>query len=127
MQQTAARAMPLIRAAGYNRAVIRRLAAYTPTFADDDPVVFILAPSAERPVPAGDTRRGTAWLFRARDDAERFAAFVAARHGLAAVPVAVKLRALAAALAERDLTFVLDPEPRPGYGNPLSFKAPLAH
>ena len=107
--------------------MIRRLTAYTPTFDDDDPVVWILAPSAERPIPAGDTRRGTAWLFRARDDAARFAAFAAARHGLRAVPVAVKLRTLADALADRDLTWMLDPEPRPGYGNPLSFKAPLAH
>jgi hypothetical protein len=105
--------------------VIRRLESYRATFDDDDPVVFILAPDAARPVPAGDTRRGTAWLFRDRAAAARFGAFIRERHGVAAVPVAVKLRELAHVLAARDLTWVLDPEPRPGYGEPLAFKAPL--
>jgi len=40
-------------------------------------------------------------------------------------PVSVKLRQLARALAPRDLTWVLDPEPRAGYGDPMAFKAPL--
>lgn len=110
----------------YNRGrVIRRLATYRSAFDDDDPVVFILAPTASRPVPAGDTRRGTAWLFRTRTDAARFGDWIKLRHGLDAVPVAVRLRELAHKLATRDLTFVLDPEPCAGYGNPLSFKAPL--
>ena len=47
------------------------------------------------------------------------------RFDLDTVPVRVKLRQLTRALASRDLTWVLDPEPRPGYGEPLSFKAPL--
>jgi hypothetical protein len=104
--------------------VIRRLVSYRAAFDDEDPVVFILAPEAARPLPAGDTRRGTAWLFRTRAAADRFNAFIHARHGLDAVPVAVKLRQLARALAARDLTWVLDPEPRAGYGNPLAFKTP---
>lgn len=105
--------------------VIRRLDSYRRAFADDDPVVFILAPEPARPTPAGDTRRGTAWLFRRRDDATRFGAWVKERHGLEAVPVAVRLRELVHALGARDLTWVLDPEPRAGYGRPLAFKAPL--
>jgi hypothetical protein len=105
--------------------VIRRLTSYRAAFDDDDPVVFILAPDAARPTPAGDTRRGTAWVFRARADAVRFADWIRERHSIEAVPVAVKLRQVAHALAARDLTWVLDPEPRLGYGDPLSFKAPL--
>ncbi len=105
--------------------MIRRLLDFSSTFADDDPVVFILAPEPRRPVPAGDTRRGTAWLFRSRERAVRFGAWVRRRHGLDAVPVAVKLRELTHALAPRDLTWVLDPEPQAGYGEPFSFKAPL--
>jgi hypothetical protein len=104
--------------------VIRRLASYRDTFDDDDPIVFILAPQVARPVPAGDTRRGTAWLFRTRAGAIAFNAFIRARHGLDAVPVAVRLRELARALVARDLTWVLDPEPRSGYGDPFAFKAP---
>ncbi len=107
--------------------MIRRLPDYVPTFADDDPAVYILAPSVTRPIPAGDTRRGTAWLFRKLDDAERFAGFVRERHAVQTVPVLVKLRELVGKLGERDLTFVLDPEPKVGYGDPLCFKAPLAH
>ncbi|MFL5289531.1 MAG: hypothetical protein ACJ8AW_53380, partial [Rhodopila sp.] len=42
----------------------------------DDPLVFILAPSPARPVPAGDTRRGTAWLFRKRESAAEFGAWM---------------------------------------------------
>jgi hypothetical protein len=105
--------------------VIRRLNDFQSTFADDDPVVFILAPEVSRPVPAGDTRRGTAWLFRAQKDAARFAEWVRQRHGIDTVPVGVRLRALTHALAARDLTWILDPEPRAGYGDPFSFKAPL--
>jgi hypothetical protein len=113
--------------ARYSEGVIRRISDYRAAFGDDDPTVFILAPSADRPLPAGDTRRGTAWLFRVRTEAERFAMWVKERHGVATVPVQVKLRVLANALAERDLTWVLDPEPKVGYGDPFSFKAPLPH
>jgi hypothetical protein len=105
--------------------VIRRLTDWRSTFADDDPVVYILAPEAARPVPAGDTRRGTAWLFRTRDDAARFADWLRLRFAVDTVPVGVRIRELTRALASRDLTWVLDPEPRAGYGDPLSFKAPL--
>ena len=105
--------------------MIRRLRDWRSTFDDDDPVVYILAPEASRPIPAGDTRRGTAWLFRSRDGAVRFGAWVRARHQLETTPVGVKLRELAHALASRDLTWVLDPEPKAGYGDPLAFKAPL--
>lgn len=105
--------------------MIRRLRDWRSTFDDDDPVVFILAPEPSRPIPAGDTRRGTAWLFRTRAAAERFGAWVRSRHDLATTPVGVKVRQLARALAARDLTWVLDPEPRAGYGDPLAFKAPL--
>lgn len=106
---------------------VRRLTDYRATFLDEDPMVYILAPSPERAVPAGDTRRGTAWIFRQHQDAADFAAWMRGRHGLESVPVAVRLRQLVATLGERDLTFVLDPRPTPGYGSPLSFKAPLAH
>lgn len=105
--------------------MIRRLADWCSTFADDDPVVYILAPEVARPIPAGDTRRGTAWLFRVREDAARFGVWLKERHGVETVPVGVKLRQLAHALASRDLTWVLDPEPCAGYGDPLAFKAPL--
>jgi hypothetical protein len=107
--------------------VVRRISHYRELFGDDDPLVFILAPSAERPVPAGDTRRGTAWLFRSHDGAARFGAWMRGRHQLEAVPLQVRLRELASALGERDLTWVLDPAPEPGYGAPVSFKAPLHH
>jgi hypothetical protein len=105
--------------------VIRRLPSYRAAFDEDDPVVFILAPEASRPTPAGDTRRGTAWLFRSRADAERFNAWIRERHGIDAIPVAVNLRQLAHALAARDLTWVLDPQPQVGHGDPVAFKAPL--
>jgi hypothetical protein len=49
------------------------------------------------------------------------------RHNLQAVAVQVKLRQIVAALGEKDLTWILDPQPEPGYGSPMSFKAPLAH
>lgn len=107
--------------------MIRRISDYRVAFAEDDPSVFILAPSEDRAVPAGDTRRGTAWLFRGREEAERFASWVRERHGVATVPVEVRLRVLANALSDRDLTWVLDPEPKVRYGEPYSFKAPLAH
>ncbi|MDB4966939.1 MAG: hypothetical protein JWN44_2628 [Myxococcales bacterium] len=105
--------------------MIRRLHDFQSTFADDDPVVFILAPEVSRPVPAGDTRRGTAWLFRRRDDAQRFADWVRLHHGLDTIPVGVRLRQLTRALVTRDLTWILDPEPKLGYGDPIAFKAPL--
>jgi hypothetical protein len=105
--------------------VIRRVPALRTVFDEDDPEVFILAPSPDRPIPAGDTRRGTAWIFRDRAAADAFAAWVRERHGVATTPMAVNLRHLADALRDRDLTWVLDPEPRPGHGAPLMFKAPL--
>jgi hypothetical protein len=111
---------------GESDRIIRRLSAWRAVFHDDDPVVYILAPSKERPAPAGDTRRGTAWIFRNADDAARFAEWMRGRHNLRAVPVAVHLRELAGALADRDLTWVLDPDPTPGYGKPRMFKSPLA-
>ncbi len=107
--------------------VVRRLSDYRALFGEDDPLVFILSPTAERPVPAGDTRRGTAWLFRAQADAAQFGAWMRGRHRLETVTVQVRLRELAGALADRDLTWMLDPKPQPGYGSPVSFKAPLAH
>ncbi len=107
--------------------LVRRLSDYRAVFGEDDPLVFILAPDDTRAVPAGDTRRGTAWLFRSREDAAAFGAWMRGRHGLEAVPLQVRLRQLVAALGERDLTWVVDPRPEPGYGSPLSFKAPLAH
>lgn len=105
--------------------MIRRLEDYLSVFGDDDPEVYILAPAPERPIPAGDTRRGTAWIFRAHPDAERYAAWIAQRHALVCVPLRVRLRTLHDALWERDLTWVLDPEPRFGSTPPLAFKAPL--
>ncbi len=107
--------------------MVRRLESYGGTFSDEDPTVFILAPSQDRPVPAGDPRRGTAWVFQRREEAERFAAWMAARHGVTMSPVEVRLRMLTHTLQERDLTWVLNPEPKMGYGNPFSFKAPLTH
>lgn len=107
--------------------MIRRLTDYRSLFLDEDPRVFILAPAPDRPLPAGDTRRGSAWLFRSLEGANAFSAWVRARHHLETVPVAVRLRDLVSALAERDLTWILDPEPRPGYGAAAWFKAPLAH
>jgi hypothetical protein len=107
--------------------VVRRLSDYRSLFGEDDPRVFILSPSEERAVPAGDTRRGTAWLFRTREAAADFGAWMRGRHRLVTVPVQVHLRQLVAALGDRDLTWVLDPKPEPGYGSPVSFKAPLAH
>jgi hypothetical protein len=107
--------------------LIRRLTDYSSLFGDDDPRVFILAPSPDRAVPAGDTRRGTAWLFRTREGASAFGAWMRGRHRLETVPVEVALRAMVTALQDRDLTWVLDPLPEPGYGSPISFKAPLAH
>ena len=94
--------------------VIRRISDYRSLLGDDDPRVFILAPSADRAIPAGDTRRGTAWVFTTREGADAFGAWMRGRHGLEAVPVQVQLRQLAAALSERDLTWVLDPKPEPG-------------
>jgi hypothetical protein len=105
--------------------VIRRLPHWSTLFGEDEPLVFILAPSHTRAVPAGDTRRGTAWIFRAQPDAERFAEWARERHGLQSVVLRVRLRELAAALSERDLTWVIDPLPRPGYGTPFAFLAPL--
>lgn len=107
--------------------VIRRLSDYRGLFGEDDPLVYILAPDERRAVPAGDTRRGTAWVFRSREEAAAFGGWMRGRHGLKAVPLQVHLRQIAAALGEHDLTWVLDPKPEPGYGAPLSFKAPLAH
>jgi hypothetical protein len=105
--------------------MVRRLREYRTLFHEDDPVVYILGPSPDRAVPAGDTRRGTAWIFRTREAAESFGAWVRALHGIQAVPLAVKLRQIALVLADKDLTFVLDPQPRRGYGSPTLFKAPL--
>jgi hypothetical protein len=106
--------------------VIQRLLAYAGVFGEDDPEVYILAPPDGRPIPAGDLRRGTAWIFRAWAPAHAFAAWMRGRHGVDTVPLAIKLRTLVAGLGDRDLTFVLDPKPRAGgYGAPLHFKAPL--
>jgi hypothetical protein len=107
--------------------VIRRLPDYFAIFQEEDPLVYILAPSAERLTPAGDTRRGTAWLFRSLDGALEFSDWIRDKNGVRAVPVQVHLRRLTGLHAERDLTWLLDPSPRAGYGNPISFKAPLAH
>jgi hypothetical protein len=107
--------------------VIRRLPDFFSVFQEEDPLVYILSPSAEKLTPAGDTRRGTAWLFRSLDGALEFSGWMRERNGVTSVPVQVRLRKLAGLLAEHDLTFLLDPAPRAGYGNPLSFKAPLAH
>jgi hypothetical protein len=102
-----------------------RLSALREVFGEDDPVVFILAPSPERPVPAGDTRRRTVYLFRSAALAATFAEWLRGRHNLQAVPVGVRLRQLTAALAPRELTYLVDPQPRFGYGNPVAFRAPL--
>lgn len=99
---------------------------YSDVFGEEDPVVYILAPSPERPVPAGDTRRGTVYLFRSRERAVPFAAWLRGRHRIDTVPVAVRLRELVAVLRARDLTYLLDPQPRFAYGDPLRFKAPLS-
>jgi hypothetical protein len=107
--------------------VIRRLPDYFAIFQEEDPLVYILTPSADKLTPAGDTRRGTAWLFRSLDGALEFNAWMREKSGVSAVPVQVHLRRLAGLHAERDLTWLLDPAPRAGYGNPMSFKAPLAH
>ena len=105
--------------------MIRRLTSYRAAFDEDDPALFILAPEGARPIPAGDTRRGTAWLFKSRSAAAAFGQWIQERHGIETFPVLVRLRQLAHALAARDLTWVLDPEPRDGHGDPLAFKAPL--
>lgn len=106
--------------------MVRRLPDYRSLFGVDEPVVWILAPDPVRATPAGDTRRGTAWIFRREADARRFAEWVEGRHGLKAVPVAVRLRLLAGSLASRDLTWVLDPRPQAGHGQAQQqFKAPL--
>ena len=107
--------------------MIRRLTDLRSTVGVDEPVVFILAPSPERPVPAGDTRRGTAWIFRSHAGAAEFASWIHARHGIKTSPLPIDLRALCAALADRDLTWVVDPAPQPGLPADLSFKAPLSH
>ena len=52
--------------------MIRRLSALREAFGVDEPHVYILAPDAVRAVPAGDTRRGTAWIFRTEGGAARF-------------------------------------------------------
>lgn len=105
--------------------MIRRLSALREAFGVDAPEVYILAPEAGRAVPAGDTRRGTAWIFRTEAAAARFGAWIAARHGVSTFPTPVPFRDLAAALADKDLTWVLDPEPKPGHGAAVLFKAPL--
>jgi hypothetical protein len=107
--------------------VIRRLPDYFSVFQEEDPLVYILSPTPDRLSPAGDTRRGTAWLFRSLDGALEFSTWMQEKNGVRAVPVQVHLRRLSGLYAEQDLTFVLDPAPRAGYGDPLSFKAPLAH
>lgn len=105
-----------------------RLARYTELFASDDPFVYILCPSPERPIPAGDTRRNSAWLFRTEEHAQKFAVWMRGRHGLDSVPLQIRLRELVSGLraAGKDLTFLIDPEMRFGYGNPVSFKAPIS-
>ena len=102
-----------------------RLAEFGTIFGSEDPVVYILAPSAERAVPAGDTRRKTVYLFRSAELAATFSHWLLGRHLITTVPVAVRLRSLVQALAARDLTYLVDPEPRFAYGNPLAFRAPL--
>ena len=103
-----------------------RLTDFIAVFGDPDPVVYILAPSADRAVPAGDTRRRTAYLFRQPELAAAFSRWLLGRHLITTVPVAVRLRSLLQALAARDLTYLVDPEPRFAYGNPLAFRGPLA-
>src|SRR4051812_42007209 len=90
LQQRCAWAAPR----GTRAGMIRRLSALREALGVDEPTVFILAPATDRPVPAGDVRRGTAWIFRQRTHAVRFAAWVNLRHGLATTPIAVELRAL---------------------------------
>lgn len=102
-----------------------RLTDFSELFGAQDPVVYILSPSAERAVPAGDTRRRTVYLFRSAALAETFSRWLLGRHLITTVPVAVRLRELLQALAVRDLTYLVDPEPRFAYGNPLAFRAPL--
>jgi hypothetical protein len=102
-----------------------RLAEFGSVFGTEDPVVYILAPSPERAVPAGDTRRKTVYLFRTAELAETFSRWLLGRHLIATVPVAVRLRELVQALAARDLTYLVDPQPRFAYGNPLAFRAAL--
>lgn len=102
-----------------------RLRSFSDVFADQDPVVYILAPAPERPIPAGDTRRGTVYIFRLQGEASLFAAWLLGRHRIDTVPVAVRLRELTAALGPQDLTYLLDPKPRFAYGDPIKFKAPL--
>jgi hypothetical protein len=94
-------------------------------FGDEDPLVFILAPSRERAIPAGDTRRRTVYLFRDGELAATFSQWLLGRHRITTVPVLVRLRALMQALAPRDLTYLVDPQPRFGYGNPQMFRGPL--
>ena len=105
--------------------MIRRLPSLRIVFDEDEPTVYILAPAPNRPIPAGDTRRGTAWIFRGEGAASDFSTWVKAEHGVQTVPVRVPLRPLMAKLAGSDLTWVLDPKPRMGHGTPLTFKAPL--
>lgn len=107
--------------------MIKRLADYGRLFDAEDPLVFILAPSRDRIVPAGDTRRGTAWIFREEENAFAFSRFLLQRNNIATVPVRVRLRELHFALQDKDLTYVLDPAPKPGYGKPMMWKAPLHH
>src|ERR1700737_4974639 len=95
-----------------------RLIDFIAVFGEEDPVVYILAPSADRAVPAGDTRRRTAYLFRQRELAETFSRWLLGRHLITTVPVAVHLRELLQALAVRDLTYLVDPQPRFAYGSP---------
>jgi hypothetical protein len=102
-----------------------RLTQLSEVFGEEDPLVYILAPSAERAVPAGDTRRRTVYLFRAPELAKSFGQWLLGRHRIATVPVGVRLRGLLSALASRDLTYLVDPQPKFGYGNPLSFRGPL--
>ena len=78
--------------------LVRRIADYRGLFGEDDPLVYILAPDERRAVPAGDTRRGTAWVFVERQGAVEFGAWMRGRHGLEAVPVQVRMRQIAAGI-----------------------------
>ena len=102
-----------------------RLTDFSEIFGVQDFVVYILAPSAERAVPTGDTRRRTVYLFRSAALAATFSRWLLGRHLITTVPVAVRLRELMQALSARDLTYLVDPEPRFAYGNPLAIRAPL--
>lgn len=104
---------------------VPRLGRLSEVFGDDDPVVYVLSRGADRIVPAGDTRRKSVWLFRSAEHATQFAAWMKRRHGLESTPVAVHLAELVRAFAGPDLTYVLDPEMRFGYGSALQFKAPI--